>query len=95
MKESLYIGKKTHIDFHKTFASIFLAYTTSILKILSFKILAIRALSETDHSAVPRVLYLIKHSCLSFKYHIIFLNNSYDHWQIIPTIIGHVRWFYT
>ena len=76
MKESLYIGKKTHIDFHKTFASIFLAYTTSILKVISFKILAIRALSETNHSAVPGVLYLIKQSCLSFKYHIIFLNKT-------------------
>ena len=35
VKESLYVIIKTHVDFHKTFASIFSAYTTSILKILS------------------------------------------------------------
>ena len=35
VKESLYICDKTHVDFHKTFASIFSAYTTSALKILS------------------------------------------------------------
>ena len=33
VKES--ICDKTYVDFHKTFASIFSAYTTSILKILS------------------------------------------------------------
>ena len=33
VKEFLYAIK--HVDFHKTFASIFSAYTTSILKILS------------------------------------------------------------
>ena len=34
-KENQFIGDKTHVDFHKTFATIFSAYTTSILKILS------------------------------------------------------------
>ena len=34
VKESLYVIK--HVDFHKTFASIFSAYTTSILKIHSY-----------------------------------------------------------
>ena len=28
---------KTHVDFHKTFASIFSAYSPSILRILSYK----------------------------------------------------------
>ena len=34
-REGVFICDKTHVDFHKTFASIFSAYTTSILKILS------------------------------------------------------------
>ena len=33
-REGVFIGDETHADFHKTFASIFSAYTTSILKIL-------------------------------------------------------------
>ena len=31
------------------------------------KTLAIRALSAIKRSAAPRILYLIKHSCLCFK----------------------------
>ena len=34
-REGVFICDKTHVDFHKTFAAIFSAYTTSILKILS------------------------------------------------------------
>ena len=34
-REGVFICDKTHVDFHKTFASIFSAYTTSIFKILS------------------------------------------------------------
>ena len=30
-----FISDKTHVDYHKTFASIFSAYTTSMLQILS------------------------------------------------------------
>ena len=33
--EGVFICDKMHVDFRKTFASIFSAYTTSILKILS------------------------------------------------------------
>ena len=33
-REGVFICDKTHVDFHKTFASIFSAYTTSILNIL-------------------------------------------------------------
>ena len=32
---AVFICDKTHVDFHQTFASIFSAFTTSILKILS------------------------------------------------------------
>ena len=52
-KESL-ICDKAHTYFYKIFASILLAYTTSILKIFS----------QTLNS----VLYLIKHSCPYNKY---------------------------
>ena len=34
-REGVFICDKTHVDFRETFASIFLAYTTSILKIYS------------------------------------------------------------
>ena len=34
-REGVFICDKTHVDFHKTFASILSAYTTSMLKILS------------------------------------------------------------
>ena len=36
-REGVFICDKTHVDFHKTLASIFLAYSTSILKILSLQ----------------------------------------------------------
>ena len=35
VKESLYVIKHMHVDFHKTFASIFSTYTTPIFKIVS------------------------------------------------------------
>ena len=34
-REGVFICDKTHVDFHKTFALIFSAYTTSIFKIIS------------------------------------------------------------
>ena len=34
-RSSGFISDKTHVDYHETFASIFSAYTTSTLKILS------------------------------------------------------------
>ena len=34
-REGVSVCDKTHVGFHKTLASIFSAYTTSILKILS------------------------------------------------------------
>ena len=34
-RQPVFMCDKTHVDFHKTFVSIFSAYTTSILKILS------------------------------------------------------------
>ena len=34
-REGVFIRDKTHVDFHKIFASIFSAYTTLLMKILS------------------------------------------------------------
>ena len=64
--EEVFICDKTHVDFHKTFASNFSAYTTSILKILSqtnwqdgYKM--DRFWSYLKYSQF--VLYQIKNSC--------------------------------
>ena len=73
VKESFNVIK-AHVDFYKTFASIFLAYTTSISKILKlFKILIIRPLSDIKALQHVGFKYYIRHFYSIIILHIQFL----------------------